>query len=138
MRLLPEITAENEAFWTGRGRRGQLMIARCDACARSIHPPELICPYCLGRSVTPRAALGTGTIYARTINRQAWSPDMAVPFALATVDLDGEPGVRVTAQVAGSDPDTVRIGQRVTIDFEPENDGVWLPVFRLTDAVDGR
>jgi uncharacterized OB-fold protein len=127
-RTLPEITPENEAFWTG-GSAGRLLIVHCDACDHAIHPPQKLCPVCLSRSVSPRAALGTGTIHARTINRQAWSPDMEVPFALAAVELDGEPGVRLTAKIVDCDPEDVRIGDRVEVLFE-EDRGVWIPMFR--------
>ncbi|MEN9717157.1 MAG: hypothetical protein RIQ99_35 [Pseudomonadota bacterium] len=132
MRPLPELTAENTAFWTG-GERGELMIAVCDACAAAIHPPQVVCPACFSRSVTPRASAGTGTIYTFTVNHQPWLPDMKVPFAIAVVDVDGARGVRVTAPMTGCDPAEVRIGQRVTIAFEPGGD-VWLPLWRLLAA----
>jgi uncharacterized protein len=54
---------------------------------------------------------------------------MDVPFALAIVELDGEPGVRITAKVIEVDPEDVRIGDRLQVDFQPEQ-GVWIPVFR--------
>lgn len=78
MALLPELTPENTAFWTG-GERGELMIAHGDACDHAIHPPQLICPICRGRSVTARPPKGTGRIYSYTINCQKWLPDLAVP-----------------------------------------------------------
>jgi uncharacterized protein len=127
-RLLPELTPENTAFWTG-GEKGELRIAHCGACDHAIHPPQLICPKCLSREVAPRAAAGTGTILARTINRQAWAPDMAVPFALGVVALDGEEGVRITARIVDCDPESVAIGDRVEVRFE-EDGGIWFPVFR--------
>ena len=129
--LLPELTPENHAFWTG-GARGELMIVHCDACDHAIHPPELICPVCLSRQVTPRAALGSGTIHSFTINHQAWLPNLPVPYALAVADLDGEPGVRLTAQLLGVDPDSVAIGQKVRISFVQVED-VWIPQFHRVD-----
>lgn len=127
MRPLPELTAENTAFWTG-GARGELMIAFCDACSLAIHPPQVICPACQARSVNPRAVAGTGTVYTFTVNHQPWLPDMEVPFAIAVVDIDGAPGVRVTAPVTTDDPDSIRIGQRMMIGFEASGD-VWLPIW---------
>src|SRR5882762_10001192 len=67
MRLLPELTTENTPFWTG-GARGELMIMHCEQCDHAIHPPELVCPICLSRTVAPRAAKGTGSIYSVTVN----------------------------------------------------------------------
>jgi uncharacterized OB-fold protein len=128
MRLLPELTAENTPFWTG-GARGELMIAHCGACDHAIHPPELICPKCLGRNVTPRPALGSGTVYTYTVNHQAWLPGLEVPYALLTVDLDGEPGVRLTAQLVGCQAQDAAIGLRVRVTFDRAADDVWVPQF---------
>lgn len=128
MRPLPELTAENTAFWTG-GARSELMIAFCNDCAVAIHPPQVICPGCGGEKVAPRPVAGTGAVYTLTVNYQPWYPGMTVPFALAVVDVDGAPGVRVTAEVIGTDPGAVRIGQRMTIAFQ-ESGEIWLPVWR--------
>jgi uncharacterized OB-fold protein len=125
---LPELTSENTAFWTG-GARGELMIAFCDDCTAAIHPPQVICPVCMSRGVTPRAVAGTGTVYTFTVNHQQWLPDMKVPFAIAVVDVDGAAGVRVTAPVDCSNPAVVNIGQRMTIAFDRRED-VWLPQWR--------
>ena len=128
MRPLPELTTENTAFWTG-GERGELTIVFCSDCAVAIHPPQVICPACGGENVAARAVAGTGTVYTFTVNHQPWYPEMKVPFALAVVDLDGAPGVRVTAEVIDTDPEAVRIGQRMAVAFQPSGD-VWLPLWR--------
>ena len=126
-RIHPELTPENTPFWTG-GERGELMITHCDDCDLAVHPAQVVCPKCLS-ATTPRAAKGTGTIIARTINRQQWSADMVVPFALAVVELDGEPGVRITARVIDAEAEAVRIGDRLKVAFERDGD-IWFPVFR--------
>lgn len=133
MRPLPELTPENTTFWTS-GARGELMIACCENCSAAIHPPQIVCPFCLSRNVAPRAMAGTGTVYTFTVNYQSWLPDMAVPFALAVVDVDGAAGVRVTAPVITPQPEMVRIGQRMQIRFEASG-GVWLPLWQ--PLVDG-
>lgn len=132
MRPLPELTPESRPFWTG-GKRGELMIARCDDCDVAIHPPQLVCPTCLSRKVSAYPVAGTGTVYSYTINHQPWLPNMKVPFAIAVVDVDFATGVRVTAPVACDDPASVHIGQRVTIIFEQSGD-VWLPLWQQLDG----
>ncbi|MFI5042327.1 MAG: zinc ribbon domain-containing protein [Acidimicrobiales bacterium] len=37
-RVLPTLTDHNRAFWTG-GATGELLIQRCGACRRWMHPP---------------------------------------------------------------------------------------------------
>lgn len=125
MRPLPELTPENTAFWTG-GAEGKLMIAFCGDCEHAIHPPQLVCPKCWSETVDFRAVSGSGAIYSFTVNHQPWAPAMTVPFALAVVDIDGAPGVRVTAEVVGTDPEAVAIGQRMRATFLNIDD-VWLP-----------
>ncbi len=128
MRPLPLLTPENTPFWTG-GERGELMILHCDACDAAIHPPQPICPRCLSRETTPRAAAGTATVHSYTVNHQAWAPGMVVPFGLALVDVDGEEGVRLTAEVVTENPQAVAIGDRMEIVFTQAED-VWIPQLR--------
>lgn len=125
MPALPLLTPENTAFFTG-GENGELLITFCDDCEGAIHPPQIVCPHCLSDRVASRAVAGTGTVYTYTINHQQWMPGMEVPFALAVVDVDGAPGVRVSAKVVGTDPADVAIGQRMAVSFEHIED-VWLP-----------
>jgi uncharacterized OB-fold protein len=125
MPSLPHLTPENTPFWTG-GAEGELRIAFCTACNHAIHPPQVVCPECLSDSVEARPVAGTGTVYTYTVNHQPWLPDMEVPFTIAVVDLDGAPGVRVTAPVVDADPESIGIGQRMTVSFRHQED-VWLP-----------
>ena len=127
---LPKLTPENTAFWTG-GLEGKLLITACTDCDLRIHPPQLVCPNCLSENVAPTQASGRGTIYSFTVNRQAWMPDMQVPYTLVVVDLDDQPGVRLTARLEAADADKVKIGAPVEVTFEPHED-VAIPVFRLS------
>ena len=131
MNLLPDVTPETHPFWTG-GLEGKLLIAVCDTCDHRIHPPQPVCPKCQSEKVTPKPSSGRGTIYTYTVNHQKWSPDMEVPFVIAIVDLDDQPGVRLTAQIRDCEIDEVTIGSKVTVDFDPIED-VAIPFFRLTN-----
>lgn len=133
MRPLPQLTPENEFFWTC-GEDGVLRMQSCVACDRLNHPPQPYCREC-GGDVSIRELSGKGTVVGVTVNHQQWLPTMPVPYVLVLVALDEDPLVRLTSLVSDAEPDDVRIGTRVTVDFERHED-VWLPVFRLSGEPD--
>lgn len=133
MRPLPELTPENEFFWTS-GADGVLRMQHCGSCERFIHPPQAACRYCGGELVV-NALSGSGTIVGVTVNHQPWLPDMPTPYAIVLVALDDDIEVRLTSIMANCPVEDVRIGQRVQVRFESHED-VWLPVFESRDEED--
>jgi uncharacterized OB-fold protein len=129
---LPELDPLNTAFWTGGGE-GSLLISRCLACRRYLHPPVPICRFCLGREVTPEAVTGSGQVLTFTINRQQWLPGLPPPYVIAVIGLDDDPELRMTSRLIGVDPEWVHIGMRVRVQFQPAGD-VWLPLFSPDEA----
>src|ERR1044071_7947479 len=124
---LPELGFENVPFWTG-GAKGELLIARCRSCAHWIHPPLPVCPECRSRDVAPGRASGRAEIVTFTVNHHAWFPGQQVPYVLAIVELEEQPGLRLTTRLVGLEPKDVRIGLAVRVRFEQVED-VWLPLF---------
>ena len=133
---IPQITDENGAFWTG-GRDGELLIARCTACGFWVHPPTPRCPQCLSDAVEPRAVSGRGTVYSFTINRQAWVPDLEVPYVIAIVELDEQPGLRLMTNIVDGTPEEVEIGMPVEVAFV-ERGEAFIPVFHKVGGVTER
>jgi len=129
---IPQITDENGAFWSG-GRDGELLIIRCTSCGYWIHPPTPRCPQCLSDSVEPQAVSGRGTVYSYTINRQAWVPGLEVPFVIAMVELDEQPGLRLMTNIVDCPTDEVEIGMPVEVAFV-ERGEAFIPVFRRVAA----
>jgi hypothetical protein len=128
MRLLPELSIESRAFWTG-GQNGQLLVHRCRSCGRFFHPPAPSCWRCRSTDVGPEPVSGRGTVAAFTINRQPWLPSLPPPYVVAMVELAEEPDVRVMTSIVGVPVEDVRIGTEVEVFFE-EWDDVWIPLFR--------
>ena len=93
-----------------------------------MHPPRGECPVC-GGPLEPRAVSGRGTVFTFTINRQAFRPDVPVPYVIAIVELEEQSGLRFTTNIVGCDPEAVRIGMPVTVAFEQAGEA-WVPVFR--------
>lgn len=126
-RVLPLVTDHNRHFWTG-GERGELRFLRCAACRHWIHPPQPICPACLGRDLAAEAASGRARVATYTVNHQRWIPGFEPPYVVAIVELPEQAGLRLTTNLVNVEPDAVEIGMPVRVVFE-ERDGVWLPLF---------
>jgi uncharacterized OB-fold protein len=126
-RPLPAITAETRPFWDGC-RQGELRYQVCRACGGPQFYPRALCARCGATELDWRRSSGEGTIHALTVVHRAPSPAFrdAVPYAIALVDL--AEGFRMMANVVGTDPTRLAIGDRVRVVFEARGD-VTLPQF---------
>ncbi len=125
---LPALDDSNRFFWTA-GSDGVLRFLRCRDCGHFMHPPRPRCASCFGEALAPDAVSGRATIASFTINHQAWTPGMDVPFVVAIVEVPEQEGLRLTTNVIDCPPESVYIGMSVVVAFERHED-VWLPFFR--------
>ena len=128
-RPVPVPTEDDRAFWTG-GSDGQLLIHRCTVCRHWFHPPAPLCPRCRTRDVQPEPVSGRGTVWAATVNHQPWFAALPPPYVIGIIELVEQAGLRLLSNVIGCDPDAVRAGMAVRVEFERVHESVWLPVFR--------
>lgn len=126
--VLPVVTQLNQHFWTG-GFKGELRISACQDCAILVHPASPVCPKCLGRDLAPKRLSGRGQLYSFTINHQPWSAAYETPYIIALVQLDEQPGLRLTTRLVDCAPGQVKIGMAVEVTFDCIED-VALPLFR--------
>lgn len=126
MRPLPELTPENEFFWTS-GADGTLRFQHCEVCDRYSHPPKPACSGC-GGPLEARAVSGRATVVGVTVNHQPWLPDMTPPYVIGLVAIAEDPLVRLTTLIVDAAPEEVEIGLPVEVRFE-QHDDVWLPLF---------
>ena len=127
MRPLPEITSMNAHFWRS-GRHGELCLLRCSACSYYVHPPQPVCPRCLSKDVPPVVVSGRGTLFSFTVNHHPWNPTVPAPYIIGLVEIAEQHDVRLTTNIVGCEPDDVRIGMPVRVNFEQEGE-VYVPVF---------
>ena len=73
-RPLPELTPENEFFWTA-GRDGVLRVQRSIPCGALLFPPTPVCPYCHSTEIDVVEVSGRGTVVGYTVNAHQWLPD---------------------------------------------------------------
>jgi uncharacterized OB-fold protein len=133
-RILPPLTPENRAFWTG-GADGQLRVQRCEACRRWVHPPVGACPTCSG-GLTARPLSGRGTVFTFTVNHQAFRPEVPPPYVIAIVELAEQPDLRIPTNLVHCELDRVTCGMPVRVLFEPHGE-VFVPLFEPDEGASG-
>jgi uncharacterized OB-fold protein len=109
-----------------------LLLPKCEDCQALIWYPRPFCPQCSSLRIGWVEASGRGTIYSFTINRRGTAdlPEYrnSGTNVLAYVEL--EEGPRVMTNIVDCDPDSVRIGQAVSVVFHDTGQGTALPRFR--------
>jgi uncharacterized OB-fold protein len=112
-------------FWEA-AVQGRVTAPKCDNCGTVVLPPKPYCFECLGQSFTWIDLPGTGTIYTFTVVRHPLHPGLkdVVPYVSGIIDLDGTQGAgaRLMGNIVECDPETVKIGDRVEVVFEPLSD----------------
>ena len=128
-RPLPQLTPENEFFWTS-GADGKLRFRRCADCGSFQHPPGPVCRTCGSDQLAPEPVAGTGVVAGFTVNEHTWTPALPPPYIIAIVAIDEDPRVRLTTNLVDVPLSELAVGRRVDVCFEHVED-VWLPVFTL-------
>lgn len=129
-RPLPVPTGTTQPFWDA-ARRNQLVAQRCVDCCAWRHYPQAMCPECHSDRTEWAIVGGRGVIHSYTIAHHAFDPYWKdrVPYVIATVEL--EEGIRMVSDMPELDVDVARIGLEVEVFFEPVNEEITLPRFRL-------
>ena len=128
--LQPLLSQDTAFFWDGL-KQGELRIQRCGGCGTLRHPPGPLCPRCHGTDQGYVVAGGRGELYSYVVHHHPPVPGKVAPFVVAVVALPE--GVRIVGNVL-ADPGEVHIGAPVRVQFEPVDDDLVLPSWRLEAA----
>ena len=131
-RPAPLLTEDNAVFWDA-AREGRLVAQRCGSCGRLRHPPRPMCPDCHLLDVEVITLSGHGTVHSYAIVHHPTHPAFGSPVLVVLVDLDE--GIRIVSNLVGVEPSDITIDMSVDVEFEPRGDGLAVPVFRPTGAV---
>ena len=95
----PRRDLESEFYWSGLARR-QLLLQRCDHCAKTRFPPMPGCCHCGRDGHAVIEARGAGTLYSWVVVHHAFDPALAdeVPYAVGVIEL--AEGCRLAARLA--------------------------------------
>jgi uncharacterized OB-fold protein len=139
-RPLPAPDERSAGFWAALAEH-RLVMRRCQKCGWLSYPPDVICASCLSpeRAFDWQAVSGRGVLRSWTVVHTAFLPGFApyVPYVVAAVELEEQPGLRLTARLAappGSGLPGLEYGRPVETEFEDLSQGVTVPVFRLVMA----
>ncbi len=132
-RPLPSPNALTEPYWQAAQQR-QLKLPRCESCASFHFYPRSTCPFCGSAQLAWHNVSGKGEVYSYTVVRRAPSKgfEALVPYVVAVVAL--AEGPHLMTRLTQVKPDDVKIGLRVTVEFEKQDEETTLPVFRPADA----
>jgi hypothetical protein len=125
------IDHDTKHFFQGALER-RLVVTRCRSCGRWLQPAGPCCPDCWSLDVGPDEVSGRGRVYFGVRLHQGPAvPDVdySTPYPVATVELDEQLGLRITAPVIDAGPDDLRPGTPVELAWI-ERSGVPYPAFR--------
>ena len=129
LRPLPSPNPLTAPYWQA-AHQGELKLPRCEACAKFHFYPRAACPHCGSTQLAWQRVSGNGEVYSFTTVHRAPSKgfEALVPYVVAVVALDEGP--HLMTRLANVQAEAVRIGLRVQVAFEKQDDETTLPVFR--------
>ncbi len=131
-RPAPEATPETQHFWDGT-KRGELLLQKCDDCAKVYFPPRPFCPGCASKSVSVLPASGKARLYSYVIN-QRQHPSFDGPYAIAVVELEEGPRMMTNIVECPQTPEALVLDMPVEVTFESVNDDISVPLFKPAEG----
>ena len=118
-------------FWDGLAQH-RILILRCRSCGHYVHYPRPICDRCQATDLSPEQVSGRGTLYSYTVVAQAFHPYFVdkLPYVLAVVELEEEPGLRLTTNIVNCPESDLRVGLPVEASFAEVADQLTLAIFQ--------
>lgn len=118
---LPDVGwAPTRPFWEGAAR-GELLLPRCDACGRYVWYPDGPCRHCSGLERTWTRLSGRGRLFAWSVVRRAFIPQLAelVPFASGLVVPAEDDAVRLVTRIVDCPLSELAVDMPVEVVFRP-------------------
>ena len=125
----------NKPFFDA-ANEGRLVVQSCTNSDRLYFPPRPASEICgEGESVVWKEVSGRGTIYNYCVvyDCPVASLKEDLPFNLAVIMLDEDPGILMYSHLPGVPPDEVPVGAAVRVIFEETANGQKVPEWVLVD-----
>jgi len=121
----PPENVEYEEFWTG-ANEGKLLLPRCKDTQQFFWYPRKVSPFTLSNNIEWMPASGRAVIYTFSIMRRA-DPQYVVAYVRLAE------GITIMTNIVECDPDTLKIGDPVTLVMYESQNGQKVPVFKPTE-----
>lgn len=120
---MSELPFTVESFYRMLGEK-KLMAAKCLSCGRILLPPRPVCPNCYGTEMKWVELKSEGTVESYTVIHVPPARFAAeAPYVVMIVKMDE--GVKLPGRLVGVEPEKVRVGMRVKVEFEEPRGGRW-------------
>lgn len=127
---LPTIGDENRVFWES-ARQNELKMQKCGECGHIRYPISHVCPKCLSEEFAWSKLSGEGEILSYIVFHQRYSPAFAddLPYNVALIEL--KEGPRMYSNIVGVPNDVPKVGDPVSVVFDPVTPEISIPRFKL-------
>lgn len=120
-------------FWDAANEE-RLVVQNCRSCPRLHFPPRTACDWCgSGEYLEWKEMSGRGKIYNYGVvyDCPVASLKADLPFNLAVITLDEDPGILMYSHLPGTPADQVPVGASVQVIFEPTANGQKVPEWQV-------
>jgi len=103
---------------------GKLMAAKCSKCGTMLLPPRPLCTKCFSTDFEWVKLSGRGELLSYTVIHI--SPpqfESMAPYTVGIVKL--EEGLRLPGMIRGVEPEKIRVGMALTVDFDTSLPSQW-------------
>ena len=105
-------------------REGKLMAAKCDKCGTLLLPPRPMCTKCFSTDFKWVKLKGKGKLLSYTvIHISPVQFQSMAPYTVGIVEL--EEGPRLPGMIRGVEPEKIRVGMTLTVDFDTSVPSQW-------------
>ena len=126
---VPTLDELNRPFWEAC-RKNELLLQKCSACGHVRYPIAAYCPECLDENAQWTPMSGRGIVFSSIVFHQVYHPGFKndVPYNVSLIQLDEGP--RLFSNVVGVPPGSVKVGDRVEVQFDAVTESLTIPRFR--------
>lgn len=120
----------SEGFWAAT-REHRLDMQRCNECGNFLYPPDIACPRDLSQNLQYMPVSGRASLYSFAVIAQPFHAGFVgqVPYAVAYVELEEQPGLLMWTTITDTDLDSLEIGMPLEVVFDDRGEES-IPLFR--------